>query len=371
MDTKLTGDPAMRNLERKIRSEIEKLLLISTVVCLCLEIALAFYYYIIQDLGQPLKSYIEFRILVPFGINMLLWLITRFSNRSGNSTDSTKNRVCSISTLVMTGVISLAHSYFIPLWILPLFVVMFSSIFHDDFLQKIQAGICFVLILYSGILHMYDYPTERTFTIICIVIAEIMAIIVSLMSFKLESYTKMKFLITERSLTGDGKLDTDSVTGVYTKAFLTGEAEKILSQTNENEPCGIAVLDIDDFRLINDEIGHDKGDDVLRALGSILSDYIDAGTLIGRYGGEKFVVLFTNAVPEENMEDLNRMRKEFAKKKFSFLDRSVTFSGGYAWFDMKTDLSRAVREAEEALARAKNSGKNKIVASDESDESEE
>ena len=73
-------------------------------------------------------------------------------------------------------------------------------------------------------------------------------------------------------------------------------------------------------------------------------------------------------VPEENMEDLNRMRKEFAKKKFSFLDRSVTFSGGYVWFDMKTDLSRAVREAEEALARAKNSGKNKILSTGESED---
>ena len=372
MNSKPVSDPAMRNLERRIRFELEKLLLIIAVLCLFLEIGIAAYYYSVQDLGQPLLSYIEFRILVPLGVNVLVYLVTRFSNRSETSTDSTKNRVCSFSLLLMMGVISLAHSYFIPLWLLPLFSIMYCSIFHDSFIQKIQGGVCVVFILYSGILHMYDYPTERSFSILCIVIAEIMALVVSYMSFKLETYNDAKFLIRERTLTSMDKFEhgfeTDNVTGVYSKRYLTEEAEKILSKTNELDPCGIALLNIDDFKKINDEMGNDKGDDVLRTLGSVLQGFIDEDTIIGRYGGDSFVIVFENGVRDENLEVLNQIRREFSRKKYSFMKESVTLSGGYSWFDVNMDLGSALSEAGKALANAKRSGKNVIMTLSESEE---
>lgn len=372
MNSKPVTDPAMRSLERRIRFDLEKLLLIIAVVCLVLEIVIAVYYYMIQDLGQPLKSYIEFRILVPLGVNILVYLVTRFSNRSENSTDSTKNRVCSFSLLIMMGVISLAHSFFIPLWTLPLFSIMFCSIFHDGFIRKIQGGVCVVFILYSGILHMYDYPTERSFTILCIVISEILALVVSYMSYKLELYNASKFLIRERSLAGMDKFDqgfeTDTVTGVYSKRYLTEEAEKILNKTNELDPCGVAVLDIDDFKKINDELGNDKGDDVLRTLGSVLQDYIDEDTIIGRYGGDTFVIIFESGFRDENLDVLNRIRREFSRKRYSFMKESVTLSGGYSWFDVTMDLKSALAEVDKALQSAKRSGKNRIMSSGESEE---
>ena len=147
MEGKPASDPALRNLERTIRFEFEKLILIVTIICLLTEIGLTFYYYFIRDLGQPLINYIAFRILVPLGVNILVYIIARFSNRSDTSTDSTKNRVVSFAGLVMTGVIALAHSYFIPLWLLPLFTVVICTIFHDSFILMIQAGLSFVFVL--------------------------------------------------------------------------------------------------------------------------------------------------------------------------------------------------------------------------------
>lgn len=372
MDTKPTSDPAMRNLERTIRFEFEKLLLIVTIVCLILETGLAIYYYIIDDLGQPLVKYVAFRILVPLGVNVLLYIVTRFSNRSDTSTDSTKNRVVSFAGLIMTGVISLAHSYFIPLWILPLFALVICSIFHDTFIQIIQAGLSFVFILYAGILHMYDYPTEKTFTILCIILAEIMALTVSVISFRLEIFNRKMLIIRERNFAGANKFDmgfeTDSVTGVYSKKYLTEEANSILSKTNELDPCGVAIIDIDDFSKINDELGNDKGDDVLRTLGTVLQGYIDEDTIIGRYGGDTFVIVFENGVREENLDELNQIRKEFSRKKYSFMKDTVTLSGGYAWFDVNMDLESAVKDIKEALESAKKSGKNKIMAVGESED---
>ena len=369
MDNKPTNDPAMRNLERTIRFEFERIILLMAIVCLTLEIAIAIYYYFTDNLGQPLSSYIEFRILVPFGINTLLYIITRFTNRSETSTDTTKNRVVSFAGLIMCGVISLAHSYFIPLWVFPLFAVVVCSIFHDLFILVIQSGITCVFILYSGILHIYDYPTERSFSILCIIIAEVMAIGIAFLSFRLELFNTKMLIIRERNFEGANKFEhgfeIDSVTGVYSKKYLIEEAGKILAKTNELDPCAVAVLDVDDFKKVNDYYGNDKGDDVLRALGSILQSYIDENTIIGRYGGDIFVIIFENGIREENLNILNQIRRDFNKKKYSFTKDSVSLSGGYAWFDVNMDLEGALEEAENALASAKKSGKNMIMTTGE------
>lgn len=372
MDGKPASDPALRNLERTIRFEFENLILIVTVLCLLTEIGLAVYYYIIQDLGMPLINYVAFRILVPFGVNALVYIVARFSNRSDTSTDSTKNRVISFAGLIMTGVIALAHSYFIPLWILPLFTVVICTIFHDRFILMIQAGLSFVFVLYAGIIHIYDYPQDRSFTIMCIIFSEIMVIGLSIISYRLELFNIRRLMVQERNFSGADKFEngfeTDSVTGVYSKTYLTEEAEKILAKTNELDPCGVALIDIDDFKKINDEMGNDKGDDVLRTLGTVLQDYIDEDTIIGRYGGDTFVVIFENGIREENLDILNQIRKDFSKKKYSFTKEPVTISGGYSWFDVTMDLKSALDEVEKALSNAKNSGKNAIMASGESED---
>ena len=369
MDTRQTNDPALRNLERTIRFEFEKILLIMTILCLVSEIGLAIYYYVTDDLIIPLAKYIEFRILVPLAINSILYIVTRFSNRSETSTDITKNRVVSFAGLIMTGVISLAHSYFIPLWLLPLFAIVICSIFHDMYIQMIEAGLSFVFILYSGIMHIYDYPDQRSFSIFCIILAEVMAIGISVLSFKLESYNMKMLIIRERNLVGANKYENgfeiDSTSGVYSKKYLIEQASDILKDTNELDPSGIALLDIDDFKKVTDEYGYDKGDDVLSALGNILQGCIDEDTLVGRYGRDVFMIVFGNGIREENLIRLNQIKKDFSKKKYSFMKDSVTVSGGYAWFDVTMDLDSAIKEAEAALASAKNSGKNKIMSTSE------
>ena len=138
--------------------------------------------------------------------------------------------------------------------------------------------------------------------------------------------------------------------------------------TNELDPCGVAIIDVDDFKKINDEMGNDKGDDVLRTLGSVLQDYIDEDTIVGRYGGDTFVVIFENGVREENLDALNQIRKDFSKKKYSFTKEPVTISGGYSWFDVTMDLKSALDEVEKSLSIAKSSGKNVIMASGESED---
>ena len=81
-----------------------------------------------------------------------------------------------------------------------------------------------------------------------------------------------------------------------------------------------------------------------------------------------FLIVFESGTREENLIILNQIRKDFAKKRFSFMKDSVTVSGGYAWFDVTMDLDSALKEAKAALASAKNSGKNMIKSTGESED---
>ena len=195
---------------------------------------------------------------------------------------------------------------------------------------------------------------------------------VSFLAFRLEIFNTRLLMIRERNFAGANKFEhgfeTDRITGVYSKKYLTESASEILKNTNELDPCGIAILDIDDFKRINDELGNDIGDEVLRTLGQVLQSIIDEDTIVGRYGGDTFVIVFENGTRDENFEVLNQIRKEFAKKKYSFTKESVTISGGYAWFDVTMDLESALKEAGAALSNAKKSGKNMIMTTGESEE---
>ena len=195
---------------------------------------------------------------------------------------------------------------------------------------------------------------------------------ISILAYRLELFNKRMLLIRERNFAGANKFEsgfeTDRVTGVYSKRYLIEAANEILKNTNELDPCAIAILDVDDFKKINDELGNDIGDDVLRTLGEVLQSAIDEDTIVGRYGGDTFVIIFENGTRDENFDVLNQIRKDFARKKYSFMKESVTLSGGYAWFDVTMDLESALKEAKSALANAKKSGKNMIMTTGESEE---
>ena len=103
-------------------------------------------------------------------------------------------------------------------------------------------------------------------------------------------------------------------------------------------------------------------------MGALLQSCIDEDTLAGRYGRDQFLIVFESGTREENLIILNQIRKDFAKKRFSFMKDSVTVSGGYAWFDVTMDLDSALKEAQAALASAKNSGKNMIKSTGESED---
>ncbi|MEW6183445.1 MAG: GGDEF domain-containing protein [Bacillota bacterium] len=105
---------------------------------------------------------------------------------------------------------------------------------------------------------------------------------------------------------------TDSLTGLYNRRHFYQRLEEAIARYQRyGEPFGVAVLDVDELKEVNDRYGHLKGDEVLREIAQALSSVVRATDSVARFGGDEFVVLFSGAANEEGVID--RLLKEMGK----------------------------------------------------------
>lgn len=141
--------------------------------------------------------------------------------------------------------------------------------------------------------------------------------------------------------------------------------EKSPGQIKKN--CAVMIIDIDRFKLINDTYGHSVGDEALRALVGKLREIVRVTDVIGRWGGEEFVVFFPGAEVEEIYKKFVIDEDGFARIKVSFepkgLGKSIEFtvSGGIALVVPDDDLQVKIDRADKALYKAKAAGRNQIL----------
>jgi diguanylate cyclase (GGDEF)-like protein len=162
----------------------------------------------------------------------------------------------------------------------------------------------------------------------------------------------------------------DHTTGLYNRRFLSLEIEKEIQRAKryklDNEPMLYAMMiDIDDFKKINEHCGHAGGDYILREVAEILKRSIRKLDIVGRYGGDEFLII----LPEANLEtaELVAIRIQQSVRNYIFEYNgevvSVTLSIGLAPFkgDDGTPVSTFVEEADWRLLTAKRQGKDQII----------
>ena len=132
------------------------------------------------------------------------------------------------------------------------------------------------------------------------------------------------------------------------------------------EPLALMLVDIDDFKKLNDQHGHAAGDEVLRRVGAVINESVRENDLPARYGGEEFAILTPQSDVESAMAVAERVRGMVSQVSFEGLDEladsgdvGVTVSVGVALYD--GDVKRLFSEADQALYRAKANGKDCVV----------
>jgi diguanylate cyclase (GGDEF)-like protein len=158
--------------------------------------------------------------------------------------------------------------------------------------------------------------------------------------------------------------NTDPLTGLMNRRFVS-ENEKSLIETHVRTGASltVAIVDIDHFKAVNDNHGHDAGDEVLIAFATALRSVVRKCDVIARWGGEEFIVIFPNATANQAVEALGRIRVALESPIITAAGAvRVRFSAGVASFAGIGNLHALAQQADEALYRAKASGRDRIEA---------
>lgn len=130
-----------------------------------------------------------------------------------------------------------------------------------------------------------------------------------------------------------------------------------------SEPLTVAMIDIDHFKSVNDNYGHPMGDQVIRSLAWLLKQRLRKTDLVGRYGGEEFIVILPGSNAEQGLEVLDRIRRDFAQIKYPYKETwfGTTFSAGLSQFPNSTSAETLIKDADDALFDAKRGGRNQLI----------
>jgi diguanylate cyclase (GGDEF)-like protein len=159
---------------------------------------------------------------------------------------------------------------------------------------------------------------------------------------------------------------TDVLTGLPNKRSLEEAMKRMAAQaTRTASPLAAVLFDLDHFKQVNDTFGHSKGDEVLAAVGDVVSAKIRASDLVGRYGGEEFLLLLPDTAREGALEVAEKLRVAIAAIHVPGVAREITASLGVAVLpDEAGEPDELVRVADRALYSAKAKGRNRVETAD-------
>ena len=174
-----------------------------------------------------------------------------------------------------------------------------------------------------------------------------------------EALLKSEALLREQST-------RDFLTGLYNRRYLEETLEReLLRASRKHLSLGIIMLDVDDFKRINDTSGHAAGDAILRELGNLLREHVRGEDIPSRYGGDEFIIVLPGASREVTQKRAELLRENIRQVHIQYegqILEAVTLSLGVAVFPEGGVTSAAIlRAVDDALYRAKRDGRDQVV----------
>ncbi len=160
------------------------------------------------------------------------------------------------------------------------------------------------------------------------------------------------------------KVERDSLTGLYNRLGLQRLLTQMLEASRKRkEPLVVALLDLDNFKQINDMYGHQAGDDVLCFVARLITRTLRSDDVVARLGGEEFVIILPATDFAKARVPLERIRAQIAAEDALPGLKGLTVSIGVAEYSGRgsVDPEELLRQADQAMYRAKRLGKNRIV----------
>lgn len=161
----------------------------------------------------------------------------------------------------------------------------------------------------------------------------------------------------------------DELTGLYLRAVFDVVLEQSIEEAyRDHTSLCLLMIDIDDFKAINDTYGHLEGDDVLKKLGTAITEFARKMDFPARYGGEEFAIIMPNTEKKHAFKAAERIRKKIAKLSFKKIPVTVSISIGLSQTSDEINTpDKLIHAADTALYAAKDKGKNCVIVFEEVD----
>ncbi|MEW6314375.1 MAG: GGDEF domain-containing protein [Pseudomonadota bacterium] len=164
-----------------------------------------------------------------------------------------------------------------------------------------------------------------------------------------------------------GKVREDQLTGMLNRRGLEESMQREVARAErQKKSLCVAVLDLDNFKRLNDTYGHQAGDEALQHLSAVLKATMRPTDVVARYGGEEFVILLPETPLEEAGKVITRLQRELTKRFFLHDNEKllITFSAGVAAYASGESQESVIQRADQAMYQAKKQGKNRVVLSE-------
>lgn len=321
-----------------------------------------------RALFLPLPLY-RFRfIYLPAALNALALAVTFFVLRAQRLSNGVKNACASFLIYFFCANIQVVHYVYGPLLMLPGIAIFVSTIFSN---KKITLSVTIASILslaLAGSLASVELRKGDPQLLSDVGIAALVMIVMYITANLLINYTaqQINHILegNERQRQLIEECNMDPLMGIGNRRALLEKFDRIRGSTAATRHPLLLIIDIDDFKRVNDAFGHPAGDEVLMRLGQLIKDAVrgnDRDMEVFRYGGEEIVMLFWNMGEASARSIANDLREAFHEIEFSF-DKAtrISFSGGMTTLSPDETPEAWISSADSRLYTAKTSGKNRI-----------
>jgi diguanylate cyclase (GGDEF)-like protein len=231
-------------------------------------------------------------------------------------------------------------------------------------LLAVSAG---VLVLYAGIVGVH-YAEQQSLALLRLEVLHWLALATSLPAFivltgKVQRLYRSLYHASRKIKNIQEDAQRDPLLACFNRRYILAALEEQKQLADESGiPLCLAVLDLDHFKRINDELGHLKGDEVLRAFARIAQQGVRGGDVFGRYGGEEFLLIFPGTSLLPALNTCERIRAQVESHAWSgSLKGQVTVSVGVTQYVLGESVLEFFSRADTAMYLAKEGGRNQVV----------
>ena len=371
METRELKNDFRGKLRGKLNDEYRKILVAAntvTVAFISLVEIIAYFIFIHKGMCDfSIKSsYLWFSVVLPIFLNAIINFAVRKVDKSQKVSHNFKNDFVMYGICATACVVAIIHRDYGVMSGAYVFPIVLSASYNKKELLNKTFYISIASLTFTMMIRVlqHDYEFEHTLNTM---VAYGFAIVSYLAGYASIVFSRKYSAVIESQASENNQLQLiisrDPMTGLFNhRAFYSELDASILTSAEcDNNVC-VAMIDVDDFKKVNDQYGHDRGDTVLKTLANILARSCDEADKACRYGGEEFAVVFNNKPIKQCERIMNSILEEFGKIKYDFTNDSITFSCGIAQYQKNETRETLFNRADQCMYFAKNSGKNCVVA---------